>query len=388
MADARAFGHSGRGPHDKICGLQHGHQRYSDGRREARCDHAWARTALCGTTTTAKELVLKASELTPNIPSRLVIASRESRLAMWQAEHVRDRLSALYPQCSVEILGMTTRGDQILDRALSKVGGKGLFVKELEVAMADGRADLAVHCLKDLPMDLPEGYSLAAILEREDPRDAFISNDYASLDELPHGAVVGTSSLRRQALIAARYPHLTIQPLRGNLDTRLGKLDRGDYAAIILAAAGLNRLGLAARIRTVLSPELSLPAAGQGTLAIEIMGERHDGVDLQRLLAPLNDAATAQVSLAERKVSRIFGGSCQIPLASYATIEGEQMHLRAMVATPDGQRMISAEARGPAVEAEALGLQVAELLRAQDAVAILAACLSDAAQADDAARSA
>jgi len=293
---------------------------------------------------------------------------------MWQAEHVRDRLSALYPQCSVEILGMTTRGDQILDRALSKVGGKGLFVKELEVAMADGRADLAVHCLKDLPMDLPEGYSLAAILEREDPRDAFISNAYASLDELPHGAVVGTSSLRRQALIAARYPHLTIQPLRGNLDTRLGKLDRGDYAAIILAAAGLNRLGLAARIRTVLSPELSLPAAGQGTLAIEIMGERHDGVDLQRLLAPLNDVATAQVSLAERKVSRIFGGSCQIPLAAYATINGEQMHLRAMVATPDGQRMASAEVSGAASDPEALGEQAAQLLRQQDAAGILASC--------------
>ncbi|MFZ4876664.1 hydroxymethylbilane synthase [Janthinobacterium sp. Mn2066] len=317
---------------------------------------------------------MKASELTPNIPSRLVIASRESRLAMWQAEHVRDRLSALYPQCSVEILGMTTRGDQILDRALSKVGGKGLFVKELEVAMADGRADLAVHCLKDLPMDLPEGYSLAAILDREDPRDAFISNDYASLDELPHGAVVGTSSLRRQALIAARYPHLTIQPLRGNLDTRLGKLDRGDYAAIILAAAGLNRLGLSARIRTVLSPELSLPAAGQGTLAIEIMGERHDGVDMQRLLAPLNDAATAQVSLAERKVSRIFGGSCQIPLAAYATINGEQMHLRAMVATPDGKRMASAEVSGAASDPEALGEQAAALLRQQDAAGILASC--------------
>ncbi len=293
---------------------------------------------------------------------------------MWQAEHVRDRLSALYPQCSVDILGMTTRGDQILDRALSKVGGKGLFVKELEVAMADGRADLAVHCLKDLPMDLPEGYSLAAILEREDPRDAFISNDYASLDALPHGAVVGTSSLRRQALIAARYPHLTILPLRGNLDTRLGKLDRGDYAAIILAAAGLNRLGLAARIRSVLSPELSLPAAGQGTLAIEIMGERHDGVDLQRLLAPLNDVATAQVSLAERKVSRIFGGSCQIPLAAYATINGEQMHLRAMVATPDGQRMASAEVSGAASDPEALGEQAAQLLRQQDAAGILASC--------------
>src|SRR5450830_568347 len=290
MADARAFGHSGRGPHDKICGLQHGHQRYSDGRREARCDHAWARTALCGTTTTAKELVLKASELTPNIPSRLVIASRESRLAMWQAEHVRDRLAALYPECRVDILGMTTRGDQILDRTLSKVGGKGLFVKELEVAMAEGRADLAVHSLKDVPMELPEGFALAAVLEREDPRDAFVSNDYASLAELPDGAIVGTSSLRRQSLIAARFPQLVIKPLRGNLDTRLGKLDRGDYAAIILAAAGLKRLGLTARIRAFIDPEQSLPAPGQGALAIEILSHRED---LLRTLAPLNHADSA-----------------------------------------------------------------------------------------------
>ena len=293
---------------------------------------------------------------------------------MWQAEHVRARLAALYPQCSVEILGMTTRGDQILDRALSKVGGKGLFVKELEVAMEDGRADLAVHCLKDLPMDLPEGYSLAAILEREDPRDAFVSNDYASLDALPHGAVVGTSSLRRQSLIAARYPHLTILPLRGNLDTRLGKLDRGDYAAIILAAAGLKRLGLEERIRAVLDPEYSLPAAGQGAMAIEIRSERADGVDLFALLAPLNHQATAQAVTAERKVSKIFGGSCQIPLAAFATVDGGQMRLRAMVATPDGARMASADVNGAVDAPEQLGEAVAELLRAQDAAAILASC--------------
>ena len=332
------------------------------------------------TSMTAKELVLKASELTPNeltptIPARLVIATRESRLAMWQAEHVRARLAALYPQCSVEILGMTTRGDQILDRALSKVGGKGLFVKELEVAMEEGRADLAVHSLKDVPMELPEGFVLAAVLEREDPRDAFVSNDYASLAELPHGAVVGTSSLRRQSLIAARYPHLTILPLRGNLDTRLGKLDRGDYAAIILAAAGLKRLGLASRIRAVLAPEDSLPAAGQGAMAIEIRGARADGADLVRLLAPLNHADTAQAVTAERKVSKIFGGSCQIPLAAFATVDGGQMRLRAMVATPDGARMASAELEGPASAPELLGEQVAELLREQDAAGILASCL-------------
>ena len=279
---------------------------------------------------------------------------------------------------------MTTRGDQILDRALSKVGGKGLFVKELEVAMAEGRADLAVHSLKDVPMELPHGFALAAVLEREDPRDAFVSNDYASLDELPAGAVVGTSSLRRQSLIAARYPQLVIKPLRGNLDTRLGKLDRGDYAAIILAAAGLKRLGLPQRIRALLEPESSLPAAGQGAMAIEI-AERSDGLDLKALLAPLNHLATAQAVTAERKVSKVFGGSCQIPLAAFATVDGAELHLRAMVATPDGSRMASAEVRGPAADAERLGADVAELLRAQDAVGILAVCTAEAAAADAAA---
>jgi len=295
---------------------------------------------------------------------------------MWQAEHVRARLAALYPQCSIEILGMTTRGDQILDRALSKVGGKGLFVKELEVAMAEGRADLAVHSLKDVPMELPEGFTLAAVLEREDPRDAFVSNDYADLDALPAGAVVGTSSLRRQALIAARYPHLVIKPLRGNLDTRLGKLDRGDYAAIILAAAGLKRLGLPQRIRALLEPETSLPAAGQGAMAIEIPLGRPD---LLQLLAPLNHHATALAVAAERKLSKEFGGSCQIPLAAHATVDGDTMRLRAMVATPDGLRSAHAELSGPAESPDALGERVAELLRQQDAEAILDACRAQAA---------
>src|SRR5438094_4674628 len=253
-----------KGPHAKICGSRH---------------------------TTTKESVLNSTDPTQRAPERLIIASRESRLAMWQATHVRDRLAALYPHCKIDILGMTTRGDQILDRTLSKVGGKGLFVKELEVAMAEGRADLAVHSLKDVPMELPPGFELAAVLEREDPRDAFVSNDYASLDELPAGAVVGTSSLRRQSLIAARYPQLVIKPLRGNLDTRLGKLDRGDYAAIILAAAGLKRLGLPERIRSLIEPEQSLPAPGQGAMAIEVPAGR---ADLHRLLAPLNHEATAQ----------------------------------------------------------------------------------------------
>ena len=300
---------------------------------------------------------------------------------MWQAEHVRARLSLLYPQCSVEILGMTTRGDQILDRALSKIGGKGLFVKELEVAMAEGRADLAVHSLKDVPMDLPEGFELAAVLEREDARDAFVSNDYASLADLPAGAVVGTSSLRRQSLIAARYPQLVIKPLRGNLDTRLGKLDRGDYAAIILAAAGLKRLGLLGRIRALLDPDTSLPAAGQGAMAIEILAGRLD-VDLRAVLAPLNHLASFHAVTAERTVSKAFGGSCQIPLAAFATIDNGQMTLRAMVATPDGKRVAMAEARGPADAPERLGRQVTDLLQLQDAHAILAECKVQAADAD------
>lgn len=294
---------------------------------------------------------------------------------MWQAEHVRAKLAALYPACSIEILGMTTQGDRILDRALSKVGGKGLFVKELEVAMSERRADLAVHSLKDVPMDLPEGFALAAVMEREDPRDAFVSNDYAGLDSLPPGAVVGTSSLRRQSLIAARYPQLVIQPLRGNLDTRLGKLDRGEYAAIILAAAGLKRLGLAHRIRALLEPEQSLPAAGQGAMAIEVLAERSD---LLQALAPLNHLPTASAVAAERMVSRVFGGSCQIPLAAFAEAKGDSLRLRAMVATPDGKQMATAESAGTTAEAEQLGQQVADALRAQGAEAILASCREQA----------
>lgn len=290
---------------------------------------------------------------------------------MWQAEHVREKLALLYPQCSIEILGMTTRGDQILDRALSKVGGKGLFVKELEVAIAERRADLAVHSLKDVPMTLPDGFKLAAVLEREDPRDAFVSNDYASLDDLPDGAVVGTSSLRRQAQIAVRHPKLVIRPLRGNLDTRLGKLDKGEYAAIILAAAGLKRLGLPQRIRAFLEPEQSLPAPGQGAMGIEIHSDR---ADLQEWLAPLNHLPTAQAVTAERTVSRNFGGSCQIPLAAFATIDGDTMRMRAMIATPDGTRVARADLAGSADAPEILGGLIAEVLQQQQATAILASC--------------
>ena len=305
---------------------------------------------------------------------KLVIASRESRLAMWQAETVRARLLQLYPHSTVEILGMTTRGDQILDRTLSKVGGKGLFVKELEVAMQEGAADLAVHSLKDVPMELPEGFELAAVLEREDPRDAFVSNQYQSLADLPAGAVVGTSSLRRQALIAARFPQLLIQPLRGNLDTRLAKLDRGEYDAIILAAAGLKRLGMAERIRSVIEPDDSLPAPGQGAMAIEIPSGRSD---LQDLLAPLNHTDTELAVRAERTLSRNFGGSCQIPLAAFATVNNDFMRLRAMVATPDGKRIARAEVNGSAVSPEALGQEIARVLEAQDAQSILAACKTE-----------
>ncbi|RKP56677.1 hydroxymethylbilane synthase [Pararobbsia silviterrae] len=310
-------------------------------------------------------------------PEKLVIASRESRLAMWQAEHVQVALQKLYPSCEVSILGMTTRGDQILDRTLSKVGGKGLFVKELEAALADGRADLAVHSLKDVPMDLPPGFSLAAVLEREDPRDAFVSNTYASLDALPSGSVVGTSSLRREALLRARYPGLVIEPLRGNLDTRLRKLDAGDYAAIILAAAGLKRLGLASRIRDLLEPEVSLPAAGQGALGIEIAAHR---TDVAAWLAPLHDARTAFAVGAERAVSRALAGGCEVPLAAYAHwLEhgGErELSLRGFVALPDGSRILRAEARArPATQdaADALGREVADALAAQGAHAIVEA---------------
>lgn len=322
----------------------------------------------------SKEAVLKFPP-----PKKLVIASRESRLAMWQAEHVREKLALLYPQCTIEILGMTTRGDQILDRSLSKVGGKGLFVKELEVAIAEGRADFAVHSLKDVPMILPDGFALAAVLEREDPRDAFVSNDYATLGDLPDGAIVGTSSLRRQALIAARYPKLVIRPLRGNLDTRMGKLDKGEYAAIILAAAGLKRLGLPQRIRSLLEPEQNLPAPGQGAMGIEIHAARDD---LREWLAPLNHLPTAQTTAAERTVSRNFGGSCQIPLAAFASIEDGAMRLRAMIATPDGVRVARGDLTGPADAPETLGDRMAETLRQQDAAAILASCLTDVARDD------
>lgn len=303
-------------------------------------------------------------------PDRIVIATRESRLALWQAEHVRVRLQQLYPGCRVELLGMTTRGDQILDRPLAKVGGKGLFIKELETALLDGRADIAVHSMKDVPMRLEAEFALACIPDRGPALDAFVSNRYDSLDDLPPGAVVGTSSLRRQAQICARFPYLSVASLRGNLDTRLRKLDEGQYDAIILAEAGLRRLGLDARVRSVLPAEQSLPAVGQGALGIECRADRED---LVRWLAPLHDTTTAARVTAERAVSRALAGSCEVPLGAYALMRDGRLWVRGFVAMPDGSRMVSAEREGHPEQAEEVGLALAEELRAQGAEEILAA---------------
>ncbi len=311
--------------------------------------------------------------------SKLVIATRESRLALWQAEHVKLLLEQRGHE--VSLLGMTTKGDQILDRSLSKVGGKGLFVKELETALDEGRADLAVHSLKDVPMDLPPGFVLACVMEREDPRDAFVSNRFASLSELPLGAVVGTSSLRRVVLLRAVRPDLKIEPLRGNLDTRLRKLDEGHYDAIVLAAAGLKRLGLNERIREAFEPEQMLPAAGQGALGIEVRGDRPELLEMLKPLAHqstwLAVAAERAVSRAKsaasqgrlrRAVSRTMGGSCSMPLAAFATFSGECLQLRAAWGDPQGAQPLvraqSASAAADLMNADALGAEVAARLRA------------------------
>ncbi len=301
--------------------------------------------------------------------NRLVIATRASRLALWQAEHVQRSLQRLYPELEVDLLKLSTRGDEILDRSLSKVGGKGLFVKELENALLDGRADLAVHSLKDVPVDMPEPFKLAVIMERADCRDAFVSARFETLESLPERAVVGTSSLRRESQLRARYPHLVIQPLRGNLDTRLSKLDSGQYDAIILAAAGLQRLGLGNRIRSFLSVDESLPAAGQGALGIEILQARPD---LLERLTPLSCPQTTVCALAERAVSRALGGSCQVPLAAFAQIQGRKVHLRALIAQPDASLILRAEGTAAADQAEALGLALAQDLMNKGADRILA----------------
>ncbi len=290
------------------------------------------------------------------------IATRESRLALWQAEHVKALLESHGHR--VTLLGMTTQGDQILDRALSKVGGKGLFVKELELALEEGHADLAVHSLKDVPMELPSGFMLACVMEREDPRDAWVSPNYASLADLPPGAIVGTSSLRRMALLRALRPDLEIKALRGNLDTRLRKLDDGQYDGIVLAAAGLKRLGLESRIRAVFETTQMLPAAGQGALGIEVLTGRDDVV---RALQPLMDEKTWLVVAAERAVSRVMGGSCSMPLAAHATFSGTTLTLDAAWGDPDGQHpLVTTHASAPVLDtvaAVALGEQAARALQ-------------------------
>jgi hydroxymethylbilane synthase len=303
-------------------------------------------------------------------PRRIVIATRESALALWQARHIEARLAAHYPDAETRILGLTTEGDRRLEVPLAAVGGKGLFVKELEEALADGRADIAVHSVKDLPMTLAPEFALAAVSEREDPRDAFVSSRYADLAALPAGARVGTSSLRRECQLRARYPGLRVEPVRGNVTTRLRKLDAGDYDAVILAAAGLKRLGLEERITRLLPPSESLPAPGQGALGVECLARRTDVVEL---LEVLHHAATARCVAAERAFSRALSGSCNVPLGAYAEAEGGELRLRGFVGAPDGSRVVSGALKGPARDPEALGATLAEGLRAQGAGEILAA---------------
>lgn len=303
------------------------------------------------------------------------IATRKSALALWQAEYVKARLEHAHPGLLVTLVPMVSKGDKLLDSPLSKIGGKGLFVKELETALLENEADIAVHSMKDVPMDFPEGLGLFCICEREDPRDAFVSNRFASLDELPAGSIVGTSSLRRQAQLLALRPDLQIRFLRGNVNTRLAKLDAGEYDAIILAAAGLIRLGFEARITANLSIENSLPAGGQGAVGIEC---RTLDADIHALLAPLHHADTAVRVSAERALNRHLNGGCQVPIACYAVLEGEQLWLRGLVGEPNGGLLLHAQARAPRDAAQALGVQVAEDLLAQGAERILQAIYGEA----------
>ncbi|ONM43354.1 hydroxymethylbilane synthase [Halopseudomonas pachastrellae] len=305
----------------------------------------------------------------------LRIATRKSALALWQAEYVKARLEQLDPSITVSLVPMVSRGDQLLDSPLAKIGGKGLFVKELETAMLNDEADLAVHSMKDVPMQFPDGLGLYAICEREDPRDAFVSNHFDDLDALPAGSVVGTSSLRRQAQIMARRPDLQIRFLRGNVNTRLAKLDAGEYDAIVLATAGLLRLGFDARIRYPMPPEVSLPAGGQGAVGIEC---RSSDTELQALLVQLNDEDSALRVRAERALNTRLNGGCQVPIACYAERENGELWLRGLVGDPDGQRMLRAEARGSEGDPEALGIAVAEDLLAQGAQSILDAVYEEA----------
>ena len=303
------------------------------------------------------------------------IATRKSALALWQAEFVKSELEKAHPNLKVSLVPMVSRGDQLLDSPLAKIGGKGLFVKELELALLEDRADIAVHSMKDVPMHFPEGLGLFCICEREDLRDAFVSNNFSSLDELPQGSIVGTSSLRRQAQLLKLRPDLTINFLRGNVNTRLAKLDAGEYDAIILAAAGLLRLGFAERIRSYLSVEDSLPAGGQGAVGIEC---RVDDDELHQLLAVLHDPDTADRVTAERALNTHLNGGCQVPIACYAVLEQDQLWLRGMVGQPDGSQLLMAQARAPRTQASQLGVQVAEDLLSQGAGEILAAVYQDA----------
>ena len=300
--------------------------------------------------------------------STIRIATRKSPLALWQAHFVQSRLQQLYPHLQVELLPMSTKGDKILDSPLAKVGGKGLFVKELEQAILAGDADIAVHSMKDVPVEFPEGLGLTIICERDDPRDAFVSSRFPSLAELPAGSRVGTSSLRRQCQLRASRPDLQILDLRGNVNSRLAKLDGGEYDAILLAAAGLKRLGLQERITTLLPPEQSLPANGQGAVGIEC---RLDDDELLTLLAPLEHLPTRQRVLAERAMNRALQGGCQVPIGAYAELEGDQLWLRGLVGSPDGRQILHAECRGAASEPEALGQALADQLLAQGAARLL-----------------
>lgn len=304
----------------------------------------------------------------------LRIATRKSPLALWQAEHIRHRLEALHPHLRVELVPMSTRGDKILDTPLAKVGGKGLFVKELETALLEDRADLAVHSMKDVPVAFPDGLGLTVICAGEDPRDAFVSPRFARLDELPHGAIVGTSSLRRQCQLRARRPDLQVRDLRGNVNTRLAKLDAGEYDAILLAAAGLQRLGMAERIRQALPVDVSLPANGQGVLAIESRLADHQTL---ALLAPLDDADSRDRVLAERAMNRALQGGCQVPIGAHAVLDGDQLWLRGLVGSPDGSELLQDEIRGPRQQAEALGETLARRLLAAGADRILAQVYGD-----------
>lgn len=303
----------------------------------------------------------------------ITIATRESPLALWQAEHVQALLRERYPEKKVELLGMTTQGDQILDKTLSKIGGKGLFVKELEIAMQKKLAHLAVHSLKDVPMELPEGFVLAAVSQREDPRDAFVSNRYESLESMPAGSVVGTASLRRELMLRSRFPHLKVKPVRGNVGTRLKKLDSGEYDALVMASAGFKRLGLKDRIREIISDDVSLPSPGQGALGIECL---QSDMDTQQAVAFINDEKIRACCLAERAVSRALGGSCQVPLAAYATIEDSVMRLRALVGDHTTGESVSTEVRGDWQTYEQLAQKAVEDLLKQGARSYIEKLLS------------